>query len=63
MEKIKTYDEAYSQLEILTEEIKNGEIPLNLLTKKIKEAKALIEFCQTSLVKVDNDVNDFLHNC
>ena len=31
--------------------------------KKIKEAKALIEFCQTSLAKVDNDVNDFLHNC
>jgi len=42
----------------LTEEIKNGEIPLNLLTKKIKEAKALIEFCQTSLAKVDNDVNE-----
>ncbi|NCC99183.1 MAG: exodeoxyribonuclease VII small subunit [Bacteroidia bacterium] len=63
MEKKKTYDEAYSQLEILTEEIKNGEIPLDLLTKKIKEAKTLIGFCQTSLGKIEDDVNDVLHNC
>lgn len=63
MEKEKTYDEAYSKLEILTEEIKNEEIPLDLLTNKIKEAKILIEFCQASLAKLKDDVDDILHNC
>lgn len=58
MKKEITYKEAFAQLEVLLEELENGQIDLEKLAEKVKEAKNLIAICEKKLRKVEQD-NEF----
>ncbi len=55
MKKEITYKEAFAQLELLLEELENGQIDLEKLAEKVKEAKNLIAICEKKLRKVEQD--------
>ncbi len=55
MKKEITYKEAFAQLEVLLEELENGQIDLEKLAEKVKEAKNLIAICEKKLRKVEQD--------
>ena len=51
-----TYNEAYSKLSTLVDEIEDDKIQLDTLAEKIKQAKELIDYCETQLRVIDSDV-------
>ncbi len=53
-----TFEQAYNKLEEIVNEIQSWNIPVEDLINKIKEAKKLIEFCEKTLKKVENQIND-----
>jgi exodeoxyribonuclease VII small subunit len=53
-----TYQEAFDQLQIISEQIKKEAIPIELLPEQIQKAKALVKYCQELLRKVDEELND-----
>ena len=60
MEKKKTYEEAYEELQSIVKEIETGEISVDLLSDKVKRAGELIRFCKDKLFKTEQEVNDVL---
>jgi exodeoxyribonuclease VII small subunit len=60
MEKKKTYEEAYEELQSIVKEIESGEISVDLLSDKVKRAGELIRFCKDKLFKTEQEVNDVL---
>ncbi len=57
MKKEITYKEAYTKLEALVEELEDGDIALEQLANKIKEAKDWIAICEKKLRKVEKESN------
>lgn len=55
-----TYNEAYSKLSTLVDEIEDDKIQLDTLAEKIKQAKELIDYCETRLRVIDRDVTTAL---
>jgi exodeoxyribonuclease VII small subunit len=55
-----TYNKAYSDLSRLVDQIEDDKIQLDTLAAKVKQAKELIEFCETKLRLIDNDVKEVL---
>lgn len=55
-----TYESAIKQLETIVTQIESGELDVDQLATKLKEAKKLISFCQSVLTKVGKDVEDVL---
>ncbi len=51
-----TYNEAYSKLSTLVDEIEDDKIQLDTLAEKIKQARELIDYCETRLRVIDHDV-------
>jgi exodeoxyribonuclease VII small subunit len=51
-----TYNKAYSDLSKLVDQIEDDKIQLDTLADKVKQAKELIDFCETKLRKIDKDV-------
>jgi exodeoxyribonuclease VII small subunit len=51
-----TYNKAYQDLSKLVDEIGDEKIKLDTLADKVKQAKELIDFCETKLRTIDNDV-------
>lgn len=60
MEKKKTYEEAYEELQSIVKEIEAGTISVDILSEKVKRAGELIRFCKDKLVKTEQEVNDVL---
>ena len=60
MEKIETYNEAVEKLRIIVEEIEKGELDVDVLSEKVKEATRLIKFCKEKLYKTDEEVKKIL---
>jgi exodeoxyribonuclease VII small subunit len=58
MKKELNYSDAFSKLEELVEELEEGNIPLDKLTPKVKQANELITICETKLRKIETEVND-----
>lgn len=58
MKKELTYNEAFSKLEELVEELTEGDIQLDKLTSKVKLANELIIICETKLRSIDNEVKE-----
>ena len=52
-----TYTEAYAKLESLTKQLEDGNIPLEDLSSKVKEANELIAICETKLRGVEEEIN------
>jgi exodeoxyribonuclease VII small subunit len=55
-----TYNKAYGELSKLVEEIEDDEIQLDTLAEKVKQAKELIEYCETRLRTIDGEVTEVL---
>lgn len=51
-----TYNEAYSKLSQLVDEIEDDKIQLDTLAEKVKQANELIDYCEKRLRTIDKDV-------
>lgn len=60
MEKKKTYEEAYEELQGIVKEIESGTISVDVLGEKVKRAGELIRFCKEKLFKTEQEVNEVL---
>lgn len=57
-----SYTEAMKQLEEISRNISSGELDVDQLAAKLKQAKELVEFCKQKLQAVEADVNQILDN-
>jgi exodeoxyribonuclease VII small subunit len=55
-----TYNEAYEKLSAVVSEIEDDSIQLDTLAEKVKQAKELIDFCETRLRAIDQETRDAL---
>ena len=60
MEKKETYNEAIEKLRIIVEDIEKGELDVDVLSEKVKEATRLIKLCKEKLFKADEEVKKIL---
>ena len=55
-----TYEGAMERLEILAREMEGGEVAIDQLAPKLKEAQQLLSFCKDKLTKADDEVQRLL---
>ncbi len=55
-----TYEQAYTRLQQLVEEIEQGDISIDQLAEKVKEAKKLFEICINKLTSIEDDISNIL---
>lgn len=55
-----TYSEAFLQLEELVEQLEHGNIELEKLSEKVKDANKLIAICEAKLRKIDSEIKEAL---
>lgn len=55
-----SYSEAMKHLEDISRSISSGELDVDQLAAKLKQAKELVEFCKKKLQTVEADVNQIL---
>lgn len=55
-----TYEKALARVQVLVEELENGQMNLDELAVKLSEAKTLLEFCKNRLKETENEVNNLL---
>lgn len=60
MDEKMTYKDAMAKLEAITSQISSGNIDVDELTEKLKEAKTLLAFCENRLKHVEEDVDKML---
>lgn len=60
MKKKETYAQSIQRLEQIVQQIDSGELDIDELAEKIKEAKAIIAFCTEKLTQVDKEVEILL---
>lgn len=60
MEKKITYTEAMKELELIVNEIEEGEITIDTLSEKVKRASELIRICKDKLIATEEDVSKIL---
>lgn len=60
MEQELTYEAAMERLEALAREIEGGNIAIDQLATKLKEAQQLLAFCKEKLTKVEAEVTKLL---
>jgi exodeoxyribonuclease VII small subunit len=60
MEKKETYSDAIEKLRSIVEEIEQGELDVDVLSEKVKEAARLIKLCKEKLFKADEEVKKIL---
>lgn len=58
--KEESYKEAMEQLRRIVAEIENGEMDVDILSEKVKEATRLIKLCKNKLYKADEEVKKVL---
>ena len=59
-EKELTYEAAMEQLEKQAREIENGDVAIDQLAVKLKDAQQLLQFCKDKLTKADEEVRKLL---
>lgn len=55
-----SYNEAVEKLRKIVADIESGELDVDILSEKVKEATKLIKLCKEKLYKVDEDVKKVL---
>ena len=55
-----TYEAAMKRLETLAREMEAGEVPIDLLATKLKEAQQLLTFCKDKLTRAEAEVQKLL---
>lgn len=58
MKKELTYSAAFAELEKLVGQLEEGDIQLDKLTTKVKQANDLIRICEAQLRSIDNEVKE-----
>jgi exodeoxyribonuclease VII small subunit len=58
MEMPLTYSSAFAELQQLVRQIENEDIQLDTLADKVKQANALIKYCEMSLRTIELDVSE-----
>ena len=58
--KAESYQEAVGKLRQIVNEIENGDLDVDLLSEKVREATRLIKLCKEKLYKVDEEVKKVL---
>ena len=53
--KTESYNEAVDKLRKIVADIENGDLDVDLLSEKVKEATRLIKLCKEKLYKVDEE--------
>jgi exodeoxyribonuclease VII small subunit len=56
MEKKETYNEAVEKLRTIVEYIENGDLDVEALSEKVREASRLLQLCREKLFKADEEV-------
>jgi len=54
------YTKAFEELQEIVHDIENGEISVDVLSKKVKRAAELIKICKTKLHSTEEDVSKIL---
>lgn len=54
------YADAMQRLETIVTQLENGNLDIDSLADRLKEAQQLITFCKTKLTRVENDVKKIL---
>lgn len=54
------YTEAFEELQQIVNDIEDGEITVDELSKKVKRASELIKVCKSKLTETEEDVNQIL---
>jgi exodeoxyribonuclease VII small subunit len=57
MEQDLTYDQAYTELKSIAQQIDNESITVDVLAQKVKRAAELIKFCQEKLRATETEVD------
>ena len=60
IENTETYNEAVEKLRIIVDDIEKGELDVDVLSGKVKEATRLIKLCKEKLFKADEEVKKIL---
>lgn len=55
-----TYEEAYTELKKIADDIANENISVDVLAANVKRASELITFCQTKLRSTEQEVNNII---
>ncbi len=50
------YTEAFSQLQLLLEQLEDGAIKVDSLTEKVQQANALLAICETKLREIEGGI-------
>ena len=58
--KEESYNEAIKRLRAIVAEIEHGDLDVDLLADRVKEATRLIQLCKDKLYKVDEEVKKVL---
>lgn len=58
--KKETYAEAMARLEAIVSQIDSNELDIDQLADKIKEANAIVAFCQAKLTRAEQEVEKML---
>jgi len=53
-----SYEVAYAEIQQIVEELDNLDLPLAELSAKVKRAVELIQYCQTKLRSVEDEIED-----
>lgn len=53
-----TYEDAIKRLETMAVEMENGNVPIDQLATKLREAKELLSFCRDRLTKAQAEVKE-----
>jgi len=62
MEKPKTYQEAFEELQLLVRKMENAEISVDELAEMIKKATLVINICKKKLMDTEEEVKSLLEN-
>ena len=59
-EKKESYNKAIEKLRCIIHDIESGELDVDVLSEKVKEASRLIKLCREKLFKADEEVKKIL---
>ncbi|MDR0348241.1 MAG: exodeoxyribonuclease VII small subunit [Tannerella sp.] len=60
MKKTESYNESIARLRVIVSDIEKGELDVDILSEKVKEASRLIKACKDKLFKADEEVKKIL---
>lgn len=60
MEQDLTYDKAFEELRLISQQIENESITVDQLAQKVKRASELIAFCQQKLKATETEVDKII---